>query len=231
MRRRVVCPRSHPASLYLRRLSGAFAKGSQSPPGGRPPGTPRWVPGHASRPLAAQALVGAPRGPEGRFGSPEPVSCGHRPAPIPLPLLPLAGSGEPRHLRCPDNTVGSSHARGAGVPWPDGRWNLQPVASVLRIRRGDGLRLPGRGVLSAPRPSSGRRRHRSRLRRAGAQRAVGQLGTEFCPCPANPPAAPSPPRRRVANPHHGAGLEATPEAPYPACVPPFKGIDYFPRGL
>ena len=42
MRRRVVCPRSHPASPYLRRPSGAFASARSFPRGGRPPGTPGW---------------------------------------------------------------------------------------------------------------------------------------------------------------------------------------------
>ena len=40
MRRRVVCPRSHPASPYLRRLIGRLRYGSRYFPGGRPPGAP-----------------------------------------------------------------------------------------------------------------------------------------------------------------------------------------------
>jgi hypothetical protein len=51
MRRRVVCPRSHPASLYARALSEPFAAGSRYWPGGRPPQPP---PGAAS--LYARAL-------------------------------------------------------------------------------------------------------------------------------------------------------------------------------
>ena len=41
MRRRVVCPRSHPASLYARRPSVARANSSQYLPGGTTPRTPR----------------------------------------------------------------------------------------------------------------------------------------------------------------------------------------------
>ena len=44
MRRRVVCPRSHPASPYARRLLGGFGGGSQCFPRGTTPRTPRVAP-------------------------------------------------------------------------------------------------------------------------------------------------------------------------------------------
>src|SRR5262245_5465620 len=56
MRRRVVCPRSHPASPYLRRPLAGFALARSVFPGGYPPDPPvalsRWRP-----PAEAEALA------------------------------------------------------------------------------------------------------------------------------------------------------------------------------
>jgi hypothetical protein len=66
MRRRVVCPRSHPASPYLRRLFGRLRYGSRYFPGGYPPEPP-------CRPiLAGCAPTGAP--PRGSLRPPT-ASC------------------------------------------------------------------------------------------------------------------------------------------------------------
>jgi hypothetical protein len=145
----------------LRRLSGAFAKGSQSPRAD----DPRWVLGHASPPLAVQPLVGAPRAPEGRFGSPDPVSCRHVPPRFPSPLPHLAGVRTTWPPAVSRQLCRSSHARRTGVPRPEGLRNLQPVACVLRNqaerrRSREARRYPSRcaagggsarhGVLSVP---------------------------------------------------------------------------------
>jgi hypothetical protein len=88
MRRRVVCPRSHPASPYARPFQG-LAYGSQYLPGGRPPEPPDGPPA-PWRPVAAHARDGALRGPEGRFRAPGPAS-----SPAPLPLFPPPAPSPP----------------------------------------------------------------------------------------------------------------------------------------
>ena len=57
----MVCPRSHPASPYARPFQG-LAGGSQSAPGGRPPGTPRWGARYGRPSVAAQVVDGLPCG-------------------------------------------------------------------------------------------------------------------------------------------------------------------------
>ena len=175
MRRRVVCPRSHPASPYLRRLSGAFAKGSQSPPGDdprNPPMGPRPRIASTCGPRSGRA----PGGPEGRFGSRNLLAAGTRPAPIPLPLPPLATVRKFLPPAVSGQHCRSSHARRTGVSESDGRWDLQPVACVLRNqpwRRPEVAwarsSVRAQAILRATlRPQPGARRCP-----AGAQRAVG----------------------------------------------------------
>ena len=75
MRRRVVCPRSHPASRYLRRLSGAFAMARSMSRGTTPPEPPDGSPA----PQAFTCGPGSGRHPCGPRAAavPEPVAAGH----------------------------------------------------------------------------------------------------------------------------------------------------------
>ena len=101
-------------------------------------------------------------------------------------------------------------------------------------RHGDGRRLPGGGVLSAGRtilraaPEPQRERRGRPSPSADASRAVGWVGTEFCPCPPSPPAARPPTTELWINASSGGWARTSRR--WVGSAPPFKGIDCFPRG-
>jgi len=163
----------------------------------------------SGRPLAPRRAASGPR---------NPLAAGSVPPRFPSRSPISLGSGQPGHLLSPDNSV-VAHT---------------PVGQVFRG-------LTGAGICSRSHVSYGTRRSATAAgklgaTRAGAQRAVGQLGTEFCPCPASPPGAPSRPAAESSGPP--PPREPAPERP-PAANPmktpsryllAIKGIDYFPRG-
>ncbi len=226
MRRRVVCPRSHPASLYLRRLSGAFAPARSIPSGGRPPGPPRWRASYGPPPTYGQAMAGPLAARRAASGSRNRSARWPPPAPAPLPLLSPMLHPEAQLAAL----SGQLCRTRAGLHGPGKRGAPGPVACVHRNLP---QRLAG-GCLGAelcPRPG-----HPP----AGVppqpgpvhKRPVGQLGAEFCPRPTDPPAAPSPAaesRTTPTRPGHDDPATMTLSKPFLRSHPRLKGIDYLRR--
>jgi len=177
MRRRVVCPRSHPASPYLRRPSGAFASARSFPRGGRPPGTPGWD----AYPVGRQL---------------RPWCVGPLAAPWSLGLMV-----------CPDTSVGAAVctfkqrcARLEGTHSPPEILTRAPTSGPEtrppRCRRVH--RQPSRELPAAVRPAGHWHRTLPPCRRdPRAGRAVGYLAEEFCPRSGNPPDDLIPDHRRA----------------------------------
>ena len=105
MRRRVVCPRNHPASLYLRRLSSRLRYGSRCFSGGIPPGPPvaltsascvstraRATPRLCPRDRLPTAIAGRPRPPARRAS--RGTCCGRCGTPAARPSPGAKGSSE-----------------------------------------------------------------------------------------------------------------------------------------
>ena len=170
MRRRVVCPRSHPASPYLRRPSGVFASARSFPRGGRPPGTPGWDAYPVGRqlrpwcvgPLAAPWSLGLMVCPDTSVGAAvctfkqrcARLEGTHSPPEI-LTRAPTSGP-ETRPPRCRRVRRQPSRELPAAVR-SAGHWtHTGPSPRAAGSPRWAGGGLPGRGVLPAAREPSGR---------------------------------------------------------------------------
>ena len=179
MRRRVVCPRSHPASPYLRRPSGAFASARSFPRGDDPPEPPGWD----AYPVGRQL---------------RPWCVGPLAAPWSLGLMV-----------CPDTSVGAAVctfkqrcARLEGTHSPPEILTRAPQRQARKPGRLDAVECVASQAANCPppcgRPATGRTQDRhpcSRDPRAG--RAVGYLAEEFCPRSGNPPDDLIPDHRRA----------------------------------
>ena len=176
MRRRVVCPRSHPASPYLRRLFGRLRYGSRYFPGGMPTGPlspyprrlrPHWAPrrGLAAPPGGPNPCLAATRGGAvfrvaaalrsptfaGRPGGSSWAAAGLRGARLRCPLRPW------RRIFASDAVV-APHLRfgtgsGAASPWLTLPW--RPTSAPYRPATARSPLMPTRGTVPVPVPTRG----------------------------------------------------------------------------